>query len=134
MCQCLIVLVVHGYGRGMRLGTCLVYTTCVVARDVLGKEREKPGKGKKLERTLFFSFPFSNFLTTFFPFLAKIVKNGRKECWDDKKRLERCGTAKNGHSTPFQIVESSEIPFFMLFKTSFCPSSNPFFTPFQTRS
>ena len=31
MCQCLIVLVVHRHGRGMRLGTCLVYAMCVVA-------------------------------------------------------------------------------------------------------
>ena len=31
MFQCLIVLVVHGHGRGMRLGTCLVYATCDVA-------------------------------------------------------------------------------------------------------
>ena len=27
----LIKSVVHGYGRGTRLGTCLVYATCVVA-------------------------------------------------------------------------------------------------------
>ena len=31
MFQCLIVLVVHGNGRGMRLGTCLVHTACVMA-------------------------------------------------------------------------------------------------------
>ena len=31
MCQCLNMLVVHGHGRGKRLGTCLVCTTCVVA-------------------------------------------------------------------------------------------------------
>ena len=31
MCQCLIMLVVHGNGRGMRLGTCLLYAACVVA-------------------------------------------------------------------------------------------------------
>ena len=46
-------------------------------RDVPGKEREKTGMGKKLERNAFFPFPFLHFLTTFFfPFLAKIVKNG----------------------------------------------------------
>ena len=46
-------------------------------RDVRGKEREKTGTGKKLERNAFFPFPFLYFLTTFFfPFLAKIVKNG----------------------------------------------------------
>ena len=49
----------------------------VQARDVPGKEREKMGMGKKLERTLFFPFPFLHFLMTFFfPFLVKIVKNG----------------------------------------------------------
>ena len=31
MCQCLNMLVVHGHGRGKRLGTCLVCTACVVA-------------------------------------------------------------------------------------------------------
>ena len=31
MCQCLIVLVVHNHGRGMRLSTCLVCAVCVVA-------------------------------------------------------------------------------------------------------
>ena len=38
---------------------------------------KKTGTGKKLERNAFFPFPFLHFLTTFFfPFLAKIVKNG----------------------------------------------------------
>ena len=51
--------------------------SCAVGRDVRGKEREKTGTGKKLERNAFFPFPFLHFLTTFFfPFLAKIVKNG----------------------------------------------------------
>ena len=45
-------------------------------RGVPGKEREKNGMGKKLERNAFFPFPFLHFLTTFFPILAKIVKNG----------------------------------------------------------
>ena len=46
-------------------------------RDVRGKEREKTGTGKKLERNAFFPFPILHFLTTFFfPFLVKIVKNG----------------------------------------------------------
>ena len=75
--------------------------TMVEDRDVLGKERKKMGTGKKLERMLFFPFPFLYFLTTFFPFLAKIVKTGEKRAETAKKRLERCGTMKNGHSTPF---------------------------------
>ena len=70
------------------------------------------GTGKKLERTLFFPFPFLHFLTTFFSrFWRKFSKTGEKRGGRAKKRLERCGTAKNGRSTPFQIVESGEIPF-----------------------
>ena len=36
----------------------------VDARDVRGKEREKTGTGKKLERTRFFPFPFLQILTS----------------------------------------------------------------------
>ena len=38
----------------------------MLSRDVLGKEREKMGTGKKLERTLFFPFPFLHFLNDLF--------------------------------------------------------------------
>ena len=49
----------------------------VSPRDVPGKEREKTGTGKKRERNAFFPFPFLHFWApVFFPFLAKIVKNG----------------------------------------------------------
>ena len=49
----------------------------VGARDVPGKEREKTGTAKKWERNAFFPFPFLHFWApVFFPFLAKIVKNG----------------------------------------------------------
>ena len=84
----------------------------------MGKERVLP-------------FPFLYFgAPVFFPFLAKIIKKGEKRDGTAKKRLERCGTAKNGRSSPFQILESGEIPFFIPFKTRFCPRSNPVFTPF----
>ena len=36
----------------------------VISRDVRGKEREKTGTGKKLERTRFFPFPFLQILTS----------------------------------------------------------------------
>ena len=92
-----------------------------------GKEREKTGTGKKLERTFFSPFLFLYFLTTFFShFWRKSSKTGEKRGGRLKKRLERCGTTKNGRSTPFQIVESGEIPFFMPFKTRFCPVPTPF--------
>ena len=49
----------------------------VAIRDVPGKEREKMGMGKKRERNAFFPFPFLHFWApVFFPFLAKIMKNG----------------------------------------------------------
>ena len=35
-----------------------------ICRDVRGKEREKTGTGKKLERTRFFPFPFLQILTS----------------------------------------------------------------------
>ena len=109
------------------MGSCKVPT-----RDVRGKEREKTGTGKKLERNAFFPFPFLHFLTTFFSrFWRKSSRTGEKRAGTAKKTVERCGTAKNGRSTPFQIVEFGEIPFFLPFKTSFCPRSNPFFFPFQ---
>ena len=36
----------------------------LATRDVRGKEREKMGTGKKLERTRFFPFPFLQILTS----------------------------------------------------------------------
>ena len=49
----------------------------VTIRDVPGKEQEKTGTGKKRERNAFFPFPFLHFWApVFFPFLAKIMKNG----------------------------------------------------------
>ena len=59
----------------------------VTIRDVSGKEREKIGTGKKLERNTFFPFPFLHFLTTFFP----VFGENRQE--QVKKGLER---QKNG--------------------------------------
>ena len=85
-----------------------------------GKEREKMGTGKKLERNAFFPFPFLHFLRTFFSrFWRKSSRTGEKRPGTAKKTVERCGTTKNGRSTPFQIVEFGEIPFFLPFKTSF---------------
>ena len=82
-------------------------------RDAPGKEREKMGMGKKLERNAFFPFPFLHFLTTFFsPFWRKSSRTGEQRAGTAKKTVERCGTAKNGRSTPFQIVEFGEILFF----------------------
>ena len=49
----------------------------IAVRGVPGKEREKTGTGKKRERNAFFPFPFLHFWApVFFPFLAKIMKNG----------------------------------------------------------
>ena len=66
---------------------------------------------------------------------------GEKRGGTAKKRLERCGTAKNGRSSPFQILEFGEIPFLYRLKpvfapvpTHFLPRSNPVFTPFFSRS
>ena len=42
----------------------LMRTQEVWCRDVRGKEREKTGTGKKLERTRFFPFPFLQILTS----------------------------------------------------------------------
>ena len=45
--------------------------------DVLGKEREKNGNEKETRKNSFLSFPVPQFFNDlFFPFLAKIVKNG----------------------------------------------------------
>ena len=100
-------------------------------RDVHGEEQEKTGMGKKLERNTFFPFLFLHFLMTFFSrFWRKSSRTGEKRAGTAKKTVERCGTAKNGRLTQFQIVEFGEIPF-LPFKTSFCPCSNPFFSPFQ---
>ena len=119
-----------------------------LGRDVRGKEREKLGTGKKLERNAFFPFPFLYFLTNFFSrFWRKSSRTGEKRAGTAKKTVERCGTVKNGRSTPFQIVEFGEIPFFCRLKSvsapiptrffprsnSFLPRSKPIFAPFHTR-
>ena len=71
------------------------------------KEREKTGTGKKLERNAFFPFPFLHFLTTFFfPFLAKIVKNGLKKGWNGEKNG---GKMWNGEERPFHAVPNCRI-------------------------
>ena len=99
-------------------------------RDVPGKEREKTGMAKKLERMLFFPFPFLYFLTAFFSrFWRKSSKTGEKRARTAKKGwkdVERRRTAVPRHS---KLFESGEIPFFMLFKTSFCPRSKPVLHP-----
>ena len=100
------------------------------------------GTGKKRERNAFFPFPFLHFwASVFFPFQAKIMKTGEKRGGTAKKRQERCGTAKNGRSTPFQIVECGEIPFFCRLKpvsdpvpTRFLPRFFPVLAPFFSRS
>ena len=74
----------------------------ILGRDVLGKEREKTGTGKKLERTLFFPFPFLYIFDDLF-FLV-FGKNRQKRL---KKRLERrkkAGKMWNGKERPFHTV------------------------------
>ena len=99
------------------------------ARNGKKWERERNGKGTHsfLSRSSIFGHPF------FSCFWPKSWKTGEKRGRTAKKRQERCGMAKNGRSTPFQIVEFGEIPFFIPFKTRFGPRSNPFFTPVPTR-
>ena len=111
----------------------LLFSDHQPSRDVPGKERLKRGTGKKGERNVFFPFPFLHFWAHFFSrFWPKSQKTGEKRGGTAKKRLERCRTAKNGRSLPFQILEFGEIPFFTPFKTHFCPRSNPFFYPIPT--
>ena len=75
----------------------------VITRDVPGKKREKIGNGKEIGKNAFLSFPVPPFSDDLFSrFWPKSSKIGEK----------RGGTAKNGRSTPFQIVEFGEIPFF----------------------
>ena len=105
-------------------GTCRRLEMCQ-ARN--GKKRERERNG----RNAFFPFPFLHFWAPVFG--QNHEKWVKKEAERPKKRLERCGTEKNGRSSPFQILEFGEIPFFIPFKTRFCPRSNPFFTPFQCR-
>ena len=111
-------------------------------RDVPGKEREKTGTGKKLERTLFFPFPFLYFLTTFFPVFGenrqKCVKKGlegRKKGWKD---VERRRTAVPRRS---KLSNMARFHFLCRLKsvfapvpTRFLPRSKPVFAPFHTRS
>ena len=94
---------------------------------------KKTGTGKKLERNAFFPFPFLHFLMTFFSrFWRKSSRTGEKRAGTVKKTVERCGTAKNGRSTPFQIVEFGAIPFFCRLKPVSAPVPTRFF-PVPTR-
>ena len=72
-----------------------------------GKEREKMGMGKKRERNAFFPFPFLHFWApVFFPFLAKIMKNGWKKRRNGQKTA---GKMWNGEEQPFLAVPNSRI-------------------------
>ena len=120
-----------GFGRGGdRSARCAGWT--LWTRDVPGKEREKTGTGKKRERNAFFPFPFLHFWApVFFPFLAKIMKNG----WKTRRNGQKtAGKMWNGQERPFHAVPNCRIwrdSVFLPFKTRFGPRSNPFFTPFQ---
>ena len=118
---------VNGEHRSDNTGAHIVDT-----RDVPGKEREKTGMGKKLDRTLFFPFPFLYSLTTFFSrFCRKSSKTGEKRAGTVKKRLERCGTAKNGRSTPFKMSNLARFSFLCLLRPVFAPVPTRFLPRFK---
>ena len=75
-------------------------------RDVRGKEREKTGMGKKLERNAFFPFPFLHFLTTFFPVFGENRQERVKKGWNGK---ENGGKMWNGEERPFHAVPNCRI-------------------------
>ena len=92
-----------------------------------GKEREKTGTGKKLERNAFFPFPFLHFLTTFFSrFWRKSSRTGEKRAGTAKKNG---GKMWNGEERPFHAIPNCRIwrdSVFFPFKTSFF---QPVFSP-----
>ena len=107
-------------------------------RDVPGKERGKRGTGKKLEKTLFFPFPFLHFLTTFFPVFGenrqKRVKKRverRKKGWKD---VEQRRTAIPRHSKFSNLGRFRFLcrlkPLFAPVPTPFLPLSKPVPAPF----
>ena len=94
-------------------------------RDVPGKEREKTGTGKKRERNAFFPFPFFHFWAPFFfPFLAKIIKNGGKKRRNGQKTA---GKMRNGEERPFFDIPNSRI----WRDSGFYTIENPLLPPFQ---
>ena len=93
------------------------------------------GTGKKLERTLFFPFPFLYFLITFFPVFGenrqKGVKKGLERQTKGWKDVEQ---RRTGVPRLSKLSNLARFHFLCHLKPVFAPRSNPFFTPFQTRS
>ena len=80
--------------------------------------------GKKLERTLFFPFPFLYFLTTFFPVFGE---NRQKRVKKGLERRKKAGKMWNGEERPFHAVPNCRI-----WRDSvFYAVKNQFLTPFQ---
>ena len=105
----------------------------IITRDAPGKEREKPGTGKTLERTLFFPFPFLHFLTTFFPLSGenrqKWVKKGverQKKGWRDVERQRTAipRRSKLSNMAIFRFLYRLK-PVFPPIPTPFLPLSTP---------
>ena len=95
--------------------------TLLASRDVPGKEREKRERERNWKGTRSFLSRSSVFDDLFPRFWRKSSRTGEKRAGTAKKMVERCGTAKNSRSTPFQIVEFGEIPFFCRLKPVFAP-------------
>ena len=92
------------------------------------ERKEKTGTGKKLERTLFFPFPFLHFLTIFFPVFGKNRQKRVKKGWN--------GGERPFHAIPnFRIWRDSILlchlkPVFAPVPTLFLPLSKPVLDPF----
>ena len=86
----------------------------------------KNGNGKETGKNAFLSFLVPLNFDTFFPFWRILLKTGDERGGTVEKRQERSGKRLRSYSWPFQILESSEIPFLY--------SSKPVSTPFQPRS
>ena len=102
------------------------------------------GTGKKLERTLFFPFPFLYFLTTFFPVFGenrqKRVKKGlerQKKGWKDVERRRTAvpRRSKLSNLARFRFLCRLKLVF-APFQPVFYPVPNPFvpnpFLPLST--
>ena len=90
--------------------------------DMFEERKGKKGKGERNRKERFsFLSRSSKFWHPFFPFFFKIMRNGWRKGRNGEKRQERFGKRLWGHSCPFWILESGEIPFFMQSKTQSCP-------------